>query len=367
MSRRNSPEARTKGTAPRHARRELQQKLEELSLPGTTSKSPDWIPVTFKLTQDTPLGSPAVAVQARLGRGYQGADKEDAIQRESNSQGMIDFGVIQPGDWNFQLQLPAKDGGSWLLSGIMNVLPGTSIQRSFVCPRPNEPMVPVSIHVDWPSELADKGLAVIARFRHEGYTYQPPLHWREVHEFDTDDTFGVFHVLCGPGADRERRVQRGSPGLWQLSGLGSSAIQALGERPYRIDQVYVDLSLLDSTGDTGQVQLLHGRNQLQKLAIVRPWKTFAETKRAERCELMGYASLNKPGRETVVEVFPPPVQPVSSLGMDGSFRLRDYQDITSASTPPTFEAKQDQPNVWTIRLPDELTKAVREKLKAEKK
>ncbi len=33
----------------------------------------------------------------------------------------------------------------------------------------------------------------------------------------------------------------------------------------------------------------------------------------------------------------------------------------------TFEAKKGQPNLWTVRLPDELTREVREKLKAETK
>jgi hypothetical protein len=33
----------------------------------------------------------------------------------------------------------------------------------------------------------------------------------------------------------------------------------------------------------------------------------------------------------------------------------------------TFEAKKGQLNLWTVRLPDELTREVREKLKAETK
>jgi hypothetical protein len=34
---------------------------------------------------------------------------------------------------------------------------------------------------------------------------------------------------------------------------------------------------------------------------------------------------------------------------------------------PSFEARKDQPNHWTIHLPDELIKAVRAKLKDQKK
>ena len=82
---------------------------------------------------------------------------------------------------------------------------------------------------------------------------------------------------------------------------------------------------------------------------------------------MAYASFIGPARETVWEFGKPPDHTVTTLGMDGSFMQRDYQEITAASSPPTFEATENQPNAWTIRLPDELSRAVREKLKAETK
>ncbi len=80
-----------------------QQMLDQLRASKATSapRSPDWVHVSFKLTQGTPDGLPAVGIQARLGRGNQGGDNADAIQRESDDKGMIDFGVIQPGDWGF--------------------------------------------------------------------------------------------------------------------------------------------------------------------------------------------------------------------------------------------------------------------------
>jgi hypothetical protein len=363
--------------ARRRAESVQQQMLEQLqavSKSVNSPKSPDWIPVSFKLTQDTPAGPPAVGLLARLGRGSQGAEKEDAIQRESDAEGMIDFGVVQPGDWGFLLRRAAKDGGSWLLTGKLSALPGTLIQKSIVCPRNDEPMAPVSIRIEWPPDLADKGLAVVACLRHEGFTYQPPLHWREVHDLDSESTIGIFHVLCGLGADRVLGVQRGSPGLWQLSAnqpvpayAPGSSIPSPGVEPYRPNQVYIDLALRGTATDPSSIQLLHGRNQLQKIAVVRPWKKLAAAKHAERFELLACASLIGPAFEPVLELGQPPEDAVSSLGLDGAYVLSNLQDITAGSSAPTYDAEKDQPNVWTFYLPDGLTHAVRETLKAQTK
>ena len=35
----------------------------------------------------------------------------------------------------------------------------------------------LTVHIDWPAELAGKELAALAVFRHKGFDYQPPLHW----------------------------------------------------------------------------------------------------------------------------------------------------------------------------------------------
>ena len=47
---------------------------------------------------------------------------------------MVDFGVVQPGDWEFTLSRKLDGGGQWYASGSMNVLPGTTIEKTIVCP-----------------------------------------------------------------------------------------------------------------------------------------------------------------------------------------------------------------------------------------
>ncbi len=273
----------------------------------------------------------------------------------------------------FLLRQAGKDGGSWLLTGKLSALPGISIEKSIVSPKYDEPRSPVLVQIDWPPHLADKGLAVVACLRHEGFTYQPSLHWREIHDGDRENTIGNYHLLCGPGADRVARIQRNSLGLWQLSGpmpvpvYSPVSTPAQGVEPYKLDQIYMDLALQDPASTSRSVELLHGRNQLQKVAIVRHLKKLPEANHAERCELLAYASWSGLSSEQVFALGRAPVAPVSPLGMSETFMLRDYQCITPGSSPPTFEAKKDQPNVWIIRLPEELSREVTEKLKAKTK
>ena len=82
------------------------------------------------------------------------ATRQRTSSRVSDDKGAIDFGVVQPGDWQFGLYSQA-----WGLNGTLNVLPGETIEKTIVCPRISEPHVPISVHVDWPPDLAEKGLA----------------------------------------------------------------------------------------------------------------------------------------------------------------------------------------------------------------
>ena len=148
-----------------------------MSKAAQSPRAPDWIPVAFRLTQETQVRTPAVGFEARLGRGNQGASKEEAIRRESDEKGTVDFGVVQPGDWEFTLGRTMEGGGQWSATGGLNVLPGTTIEKTIVCPKTGEQRVQVSVHFDWPDHLPRSDLGVITSLRHQGLTYQAPLHW----------------------------------------------------------------------------------------------------------------------------------------------------------------------------------------------
>ena len=52
---------------------------------GRSPEAPDWIPVSFQLTQEAGVGTPAVGFEASWAVGT-GTDKEEAIRRESDDR-----------------------------------------------------------------------------------------------------------------------------------------------------------------------------------------------------------------------------------------------------------------------------------------
>ena len=70
------------------AQEQMLKQLAALSKAVENPRSPDWIAVSFKLTQETLDGPPGVGFQAALGRGTGGSNKPEAIQRDSDANGI---------------------------------------------------------------------------------------------------------------------------------------------------------------------------------------------------------------------------------------------------------------------------------------
>ncbi len=116
------------------AQQQVLQQLQAISKAAESAKSPDWIPVTFKLTQETLDGPPAMGFHASLGKGDQGWNKEGAIHRESDDKGIIEFGVVQPGDWEYFVYQGSGGSGDWRTSGKLIIVPETTVNKTIVCP-----------------------------------------------------------------------------------------------------------------------------------------------------------------------------------------------------------------------------------------
>ena len=132
--------------------------LKHLKATGKTAQSPDWIPVSFKLTQETLDGPPAVGFTITLASRSAGL-LGGLICRESDSNGLADFGVVHPGDWSFTLSKPWDEKHAWECEGSINVLPETRVVQAIICPRTPPAQSRVTLRVRWPDDLAPKTYA----------------------------------------------------------------------------------------------------------------------------------------------------------------------------------------------------------------
>ncbi len=356
----------------RHAealQQEMLVQLQAMSKAASAPKSPDWIHVSFKLTQETPDGPPAAGFNAFLGRGINGANREGAIQRRSDDKGMIDFGVVQPGDWEFALM-----NNTWRMSEMFIVLPGTTIEKTIVCPRNSPEYVPFSVRVEWPPDCVEKGLGIVAKFSHNGFTYQPPLRW--LHTYSAPAPARIT-FLCGQKSKEMVAIEPGGFSCWLRLGDGTklpSESPGSVAKGYKFGQVYLELPWVGSSGEPGSATAIQGTYQIEQLAVVRPRKELRAGFRGDRCELLVLSSAWGRGERVMYRSEPPGQSekepgdgingPTPTAPLDANYYVASNSYWRK---PATFEVKQGQPNVWSIRLPDELTRAVRNKLKAETK
>jgi hypothetical protein len=333
---------------------QMLKQLQAMSKAVEKPQAPDWIPVSFKLVQETPEGPPAANVQASLGHGSGGSNKSEAIRRQADANGIVDFGVVQPGDWEyrFELHFPSQPTRPiWSAVGNLNVLPGTKIEKVIVCPKTPSVQVAVKPRVEWPADLADKNLLVEADFAHEGWTYQAPLHW-SVGGF-------LWNVLCGPAKEQVRRLD-GGPLLWRLA-------PAEVERA-RLELIYADaLQLSPDQPEADSIALEPGTYQLRSLVILKPTSLQVKCKGGVRFEVVGFTS-----QETIHLYSQPPVYPTNPWAQIMNFTQGQATETRVPMSRESlkrmagsFVAERGRISQWTIRLPEELVETVRDKLKVE--
>ncbi|MGO9924275.1 MAG: hypothetical protein ACLQIB_57490 [Isosphaeraceae bacterium] len=393
--------------------------MAEAFRPGQT---PDWIPVSFKLTQETLDGPPAVGYEVALGRGTQArpigmggmggfagglgggfgamgtADSPytHVIQRVSDENGLVDFGVVQPGDWQFDLVRRWKGPNLWRAHDSLNVLPGVKIVRSIICPKAPPDTGQVALNVAWPADLAAKKYLVEASFTHAGATYQAPLHWTLGGPNLGWSSGATRSILCGLRAgginQAEVPTARRSLYFWRFAGPGERGGGDLGDLKSDPTHLYADLLRWDDAGpEPGDVKLDTGKYSLTRLVVLRsrPPQTISARLNGvkvegERFDVLAYTAMgpmywaNDLGINVVAK--PPdendPAYSQGQMGMGAAGGMLQGQNQSAAmskfvavsesfwqGTDAHFEVESGKLNAWTIQLPDEIIKAVREELK----
>jgi hypothetical protein len=326
---------------------EMLRQLQAIAKASQSPRSPDWIPVTFRLAVEKPDGPPAVGYELALGRGQGGAAKPEAIHRRSDATGLADFGVVQPGDWEYSIQ-----AGGWQVTGGLNAVPGTSVIKEIVCPKAPSDSVQLKVRVDWPASLADKNLVAVALFKQESETYQPPLVW------GTDSS---VQVICRP---------RGEPIMLSLDFEFSAKDSRRAEQsaPSMIGDPFLDSALAEG-GIHGRIPsdapipsmqkaplyVLAGRYSLVRLLLLRSLSDHRDTEAGE-FELL--TLMNQGQQQLQVRVLNEEMTPLQI----GFLRGRPMK-LSSPEPFGHFEVRPSQTAEWVISLPEEMIKEAEKRLK----
>ncbi len=331
------------------ANRELMSGLEGISKGAKTPEISEWIPVSFKLTQGALDGPPVVGCKVWL---TPGSDPYpygniDSRKRIPDANGKVDFGVAKPGDWSLLILQEADDGANtWVAIELLNILPGSKVSRSIVCPKSPAACLPGQISVDWPSDLRDKNLAIVAGFEHAGMTFEDRLKW----------TFQPNHV----GPELQDVVCETKSGLARIADAENFYLWRQGPKWVK-SPVHVNVKTKSGRNGPPSVELVEGDYQLKRLLVMRPASIPGESHKGEQFDLIAHTQLNLQFSPVVR------VDAEASLAGGESESLADLVATKSywQRMEQHFQIRSGGRNEWKIALPDELIHAVREKLKSQ--
>ena len=130
---------------------ELISELQSLAENSGMLTSSDLCPVRFRFRKEDSIGVPLYDLEADLN----GMRTGEHVASRTVHNGIVQFGLMPPGQYHLDIWIP----GAYSLQHEFEVLPGVPIDRLVRCPRPNSPMLSVSIEIVWP-ESADPGQLV---------------------------------------------------------------------------------------------------------------------------------------------------------------------------------------------------------------
>jgi hypothetical protein len=173
------------------------------------------------------------------GMGGMGAAVTHFIYRTSDSSGVADFGAVQPGDYAFRITKHWARG-SCGTSGHLNVMPGSKVEKLFVCPKTPPPHATVRVRCTWPADLEKEQLVVYAPFVFRHRKLQPDAEWtlsdalgperprRRMNQpgmmmSSMGDSPAIRSVLCGPATMLTEILNRKRLFLWSFAERGDAA------------------------------------------------------------------------------------------------------------------------------------------------
>jgi hypothetical protein len=333
--------------------KEMLTKLTEMSEAIRHPRSPDWNPVKFIVTENTLDGPPAAACSITL---IPRAAGNTQISRTSDASGVVDFGLVHPGEYSYQIS-KSLNRGELSGSGDLNVAPGGQVSQRIVWPKTAFAPVPVRIRCDWPPDLEKEGLVVDAPFASMPVE-KDGVSWN----FGFGAGIGARSVLCGPGIEMKEILNPWGLYLWATS-----------SRPdLRAAVLTSEVRTINERAEPMKWEC--GTYQFAELIVLRPQRSPAVEGTRLQFEILvrcypphtngsAYTFLREPPSDQLLETR---IDMLSGggtqMGVDGlHLSERSWSELGGH-----FNAVPDRVNEWTITLPEELIKVVREVVKTDR-
>jgi hypothetical protein len=359
----------------RSTSQETMRHLQSMDFASQSRQAMETCHVAFRLTLEMPNGPPAAGFDVRLGRGHGGLNRPDAQSASSDERGEVDFEVGLPGNWEFIISRKITHEISWKTQGTVNLVAGGSVVKPIVCPKLPPETSPVTLRVDWPADLTDKDLCVEAQFVYSGINLDTTAPWK-VENQSTSTFYQTRDILCGPGP-RQSEILSPDPEafyLWRFAeGTSSSAMKG-SEGVVAPHAVLADVLSHNLQSGPNGLEFEEGSYRLARLIILRPRPHRSEKFNGERFDLIAHAesvsSLTLPVHQC--EQYPDGMSEMRvKLAVDADQKIgrvllspsywREAEQVGVEARRP-YEIKAGGVNLWTIPVPDELTKAIRDRL-----
>ncbi len=139
------------------------QSLQSVSAPAAELKSLEWNPVQVRVVSGKSGGPAMEGIQVELNGNIVGSTEKRSngtVAEMTDENGLVDFGLVRPGYFT----LTATSPWSETMTQQLTVRPGTAEPYEIVCPAAPRNEADVSVSVDWPDDLKDKKLWLVADF-----------------------------------------------------------------------------------------------------------------------------------------------------------------------------------------------------------
>ena len=319
--------------------------LSDMSDAIRNPRSPDWNPVTIKVTEDTAGGPPVAGCSVSLSRSDQ---TNEWIDRTTGQSGAAEFGLLHPGKYSFRVS-KSPNYNDLNGSGEFDVDAGSAVEKRIVYPTKALEPVTTRVRCNWPADLEKRGLVVHALFNLDPLLID-----------GTSWNMTTRSLLCGPGAALTEILAPAGLYVWATA----------SNHVLRANILTSEVRPTNESADPLKWEM--GTYRLFELSVLRRLDTPAPSAGSLQFEVLVRCGPWQSNNSYEVRRDPPNEEELrngrnfrgggTQIGVQGLVISQQSWDKIAGG----FNAAPGQVNEWTITLPDEVTNVVRAQIASEK-